>query len=201
VTTASVNVPTTWLEQGTLPPICARHGCASTRREPRSFYTRTPAWVILLVFVALLIAVMVALAIRVTVKAQLPGCEQCVADRRRYRRSVIAAWMADAVLLFVFAQLGGAGILLWVLVTAAALVWSFAGNRTVVTGTVSKDRAWVALARVHPAFAGAITTALSGAVQAPALPPVPVVPPSPAPNAPGLAYGQGAGGLTILPGK
>ena len=107
---------------------------------------------------------------------------------------MVAAWLVDAVLLIMLAKLGGAGLLMWLLATVAALAWSFAGDRRRVNGVVSKDRAWVALSRVHPAFAGAITEALSVTA------PVSTALPSPA-NAPGATSGHGVGGLTILPGR
>ena len=164
------------MASGTLPPVCARHGGPATRWQRRSFYTRTPWWVLVLIPIALLLALVVALAVRGTVTANLPTCDRCDSERRRFRLSVVAAWVGDVVLLVAFAQLGAAGLLLWVLTTLAALVWSFSGDRRRVSGRVSNDRLWVQLQGVHASFAAPVIDALRN----PAIvgPPPPAGPPS-----------------------
>lgn len=159
-TQTSINLPAAWLVQGWVPPICVRHGGPSTRRDRRSFYTKTPTWVVLLIFVALMLALVVALCVRGTVTAEVPSCDRCASERRRFKWWVAAAWLGDVVLLVGITQLGAVGFVLWLVATVAALCWSFAGDRSRVTGTVSKDRLWVALKGVHPTFAAAINGAL-----------------------------------------
>ena len=81
---AKVRVPAPWLQQGSMPRICARHGIPATRLTKRPFYTRTPAWVIIIVLLSLLVGLIVALAIRKTVHAQLPVCQICDREHKQY---------------------------------------------------------------------------------------------------------------------
>jgi hypothetical protein len=167
----TVAVPAAWIAQGTLPPCCARHGGPATRQAKRRFDTKTPSWVLLLVLVALLVAAIVALVLRKSVEGQLPGCDQCARDQRRFKLTVLGAWVADVVVLVLAVQIGPAGLLLWLLVTLGALVWSFAGGaRYRVTGNLRKDQQWVDLRGVSEEFAAAINAVVQ---------PTPVAPPQP----------------------
>jgi hypothetical protein len=167
----TVAVPAAWIAQGTLPPCCARHGGPATRQAKRRFDTKTPSWVLLLVLVALLVAAIVALVLRKSVEGQLPGCDQCARDQRRFKLTVLGAWVADLVVLVLAVQIGPAGLLLWLLATLGALVWSFAGGaRYRVTGNLRKDQQWVDLRGVSEEFAAAINAVVQ---------PTPVAPPQP----------------------
>ncbi|HET7310133.1 MAG TPA: hypothetical protein VFJ17_02280 [Mycobacteriales bacterium] len=178
---ATVAVPAAWIAQGTLPPCCARHGGPATRQAKRRFDTKTPSWVLLLVLVALLIAVIVALAIRKSVQGQMPECEQCVQEQRRFKLTVLGAWVADVVLLVLAANLGAAGLLLWLVATLAALIWSFAGGqRYRVHGYLSKDQMWVELRGASDEFAAAINAVVRPGQ--PVAPSEPVAPPVAAPQ-------------------
>ena len=169
---ADVAIPAAWIAQGTLPPICARHGGPATRHRRRRFDTRTPTWVLALVLIALLLAAIVALALRKSVQGEIPECEQCVRDQRRFKLTVVGAWVGDVVVLLLAVNFGGAGLILWLLVTLAALIWSFAGGqRYRVHGTLSKDQQWVAMRGSSEEFAAAIDAVVR--------PTEPVVPPQP----------------------
>jgi hypothetical protein len=173
----TVAVPAAWIAQGTLPPCCARHGGPATHQAKRRFDTKTPSWVLLLVLVALLVAAVVALVLRKSVEGQLPGCDQCARDQRRFKLTVLGAWVADVVVLVLAVQIGPAGLLLWLLVTLGALVWSFAGAaRYRVTGNLRKDRLWVDLRGVSEEFAAAINAVVQ---PTPVAPPTPVAAPQP----------------------
>jgi hypothetical protein len=181
---ASVNVPTMWIAQSSLPGICARHGGPATQGQRRKFYTRTSPWVLLLVPFTLLLALIVALATRETVEGQLPACERCTRDRRRHIQTVWAGWLASLLVLVIGAAnassgTGGAFLLLWLALTAFMLYWSFAEQRYRVTGRLSKDRQWVELLGADRAF----VTALSSALQAPPVAMQPAMAPSPSSGA------------------
>lgn len=160
---AKVSAPSQWLQQGTLPPVCARHGGPSTSMRKRTFYTRTPWWVILIVLASLLVGLIVALAIRKTLHARLPECARCAQEHRQFRTITAALWGATVVLLVLAVSLSSGGLgLLCFLVGVVALIWSFAGRRQ-VQGFLTTDQAWVDLKGVSDEFAGAI----NGALQAP----------------------------------
>jgi hypothetical protein len=177
---ATVAVPAAWIALGTLPTCCARHGRPATGQARRRFDTKTPSWVLLLCLVAVLIAAVVALALRKSVEGTLPVCDECAAEQRRFKLTVVGAWAADVVVLVLAAQLGVTGLLIWLLATLAALVWSFGGGqRYRVTGFLRKDQMWVDLRGVSDEFAAAIN-AVVRPEQPVAVPPQPVVaPPQP----------------------
>ena len=170
---ATVSVPTSWITLGALPACCARHGGPATRADQRKFYTRTPWWVYLFIPVGLLIAAVIALAIRGTVDGPLPSCESCARERRRWIRTVWSLWGLDLALLAASiaaanSPIGKVAAGLWLLVTLVALVWSSRADRIRVTGRVSKDRNWVELRRVSDVFQNAVTTALQASTALPA---------------------------------
>lgn len=175
---ATVAVPAAWIAQGTLPPCCSRHGGPATRHTKRRFDTKTPLWVFLLLVLGALIAIVVALALRKSVEGPMPECDECDRERRRFKLTVLAAWVADVVVLVLAVQLGAAGLLLWLLVTLVALFWSFGGGqRYRVHGVLSKDQMWVELRGASDEFADAIN-----AVVHPAQSAVPVQSVAPAPE-------------------
>jgi uncharacterized Tic20 family protein len=196
---ADVAVPAAWIAQGTLPPCCARHGGPATRQGKRRFDTKTPIWVYLLLVFGVLIAAVVMLAMRKSVQGVVAECDQCARERRQFKLTVLGAWIIDVALLVAAGTLGAVGIVLWVLVTVAALVWSFTGGqRYRVHGNLSNDQMWVELKGASEEFAVAINsvvrpeqpvaapqqlapplpvTAESALFAPPAAPPAPVEPP------------------------
>ena len=180
---ASVAVPAAWIAQGTLPPCCARHGGPTTRQGKRRFDTKTPLWVLPLILVGVLVAVVVAMAVRKSVQGQIPECDECAREQRQFKLTVLGAWVADVVVLVLAAQLGGAGLVLWLLVTLGALVWSFAGGqRYRVHGNLTKDQMWVELNGASDEFTAAINAVVRPEPPAPLIPPQPLAP-SPIVNA------------------
>jgi hypothetical protein len=158
---ATAKVPALWIEHGTLPRRCARHDSLATHHSKRAFYTRTPGWVYPIALAGLLLAAIIASAIRETVKGVLPGCPRCRADRRTFVASVWTAWTGAFVLFFLAAATGSAAVfLLSGLALLGALVLSFCGDHFRVTGVVSKDRQWVDLNGVDSGFASMIEDAL-----------------------------------------
>ena len=158
---SSVSVPAVMIEQGALPQVCPRHGVASTRSQQRKFYTRTPAWLLILCAVSLAVPVLVALALRRSIEGSLPACASCTSERKTFVMRCVASWAATLVILLAAAALGNPSLLLlWLLATAGALVFSFAGDGSRVIGDLEKGRQMVQLRGIAPPFAQALAAAL-----------------------------------------
>ena len=161
---ADVAIPAQWYGEGRMPRICARHGGPATRSTKRSMFTSTPVWVWLLALVSLLIAAIVALAIRRSVHGYLPACERCVRDRRRFVGSAVGGLTAG-LLLFVAGAQAASDLLLVVglLVFVAALLGSMFGDQFRVRGRLRKDLLWVELRGAAPEFTAEMSRGLQAA--------------------------------------
>ena len=192
---ADVNVPTSWYWHAWLPSICARHGGPATRPVKRTFYTRTPWWVYLLIVVSLLLAAIVSLAVRKSAAGMLPSCDRCVAERRRFIGCVVGGWLLGLVLLVLGAAAdNGFVLLLGLLVWVVSLVITFCRDQFRVRGSVDRDLTWVRLKGVAPAFAAEVARGLaSSGVPGPGYPYAGTVGAPVAPGAPVLSQ-------NILPG-
>ena len=71
-----VTLPGAWLNQGTLPRVCATQGGPSIRLVKRTFVTKRPAWIYLLILLSLVVRLIVALAISTRSKALSPACRR-----------------------------------------------------------------------------------------------------------------------------
>jgi hypothetical protein len=149
-----------------LPGVCVRHGRPASTTKKVTFVSKTPGWTILLIFISLLIALLIALAMQKRVKAPAwPVCPECVSLRRK-RLAVgwgllvpapIAAMFLNDALPFsgdgwdIFVMLVVAGSFIGGLVMLAATTWSnlFAAN-------VASDGTHVRFRKVHPAFVAAL---------------------------------------------
>jgi hypothetical protein len=157
-----------------------------TQRIRRRFYSNPPWWLIILAPFTLLIVVIVAMAIRKTVEGDLPGCETCSTDRRRFVTRVWIGWAAclGLIILAAFAPTSPV-LLIWLLVQIAVLIETFRGDSYRVRGKASTDGHWVelvgadeqfvrelahALAAYQP-LAGTVTGATAGMPPAPDTPP------------------------------
>jgi hypothetical protein len=155
---SSVCVPTLVIERGQLPPVCPRHGFPSTDMTSRTFYTRPPTWVFALCLVSLAVPVLVALALRRSVQGRVPTCESCAGARVIFVQRSIALWAASLITLAAAVLLGnGVLLLLWLAMTAGALVFSFAGDTSQVAGELQKGRTTVQLRGVASPFVQAVT--------------------------------------------
>jgi hypothetical protein len=77
--------------------VCARHGLPTVESREVKLYSTTPPWVWLLIPLGLLVAVIVAAALRKTVEAPLwPFCARCH-DRRK--QMLVPVWGARAAML------------------------------------------------------------------------------------------------------
>jgi hypothetical protein len=219
---AEVRVPATWFARGYLPQTCARHSGPASSTRKRTFYTRTPPWLYLLLLGSVLLFAIVALIMRKTVEGALPGCAQCAGERRRYVLSVLGAWVASLAL-FISAGFTASLALIVVggIAVVAAVVWSCLGDQLRVRGSLSKDQVWLELRGVNESFAMQIDQAVQGATPAPIPAPAPTGYGAPAPaltpnaaatyGGPGLAPGSpavapthiagSAAGRDILPGR
>jgi hypothetical protein len=178
---------------GYFPAICARHGKPATQRISRKFQTRTPVWVVVLIILSLLIAVLVAMALRKTVTGQLPGCAECDRERSRFRSKVAGGWVATTLVWLVSLVTLNAFLLLVALVaTLFALVFSFSEGYG-VRGFLTQDQLWVQLKGLSPAFVNAVQ---AGPPQASPVP----VPTDAGPAFPVPGLSMPGPGRTILPG-
>jgi hypothetical protein len=155
----TVHVPAIWVSQSHLPPRCARHGTAVTHTTKRTFYTPTPFWIAILAIFTLLIAAIVAHGMRKEVVAQLPSCQQCTQDRRRFKLMAVGLWLL-LIPTFVLAASSDVGVLLFFVLMIGALVFSFCGDQFRVRGSLTPDLAWVELKAVDEAFASEINQAV-----------------------------------------
>jgi hypothetical protein len=161
MTGTTASIPAEWYRVGCLPPVCARHGRPATRRLKRTFYTRTPTWVYLLIVISVLVAAIVALAVRKSAPGSLPGCDQCVAERRRFVWSAVGGWLLGLGLLVLAGVAdNGPAAILGLLVLLVALVWTFCGDQIRVRGSLRKDLLWVDLKGVAPEFDAQLRPAL-----------------------------------------
>lgn len=146
-------IPAIWYAQGHLPAICARHGVPATQSTSRKIYTKTPAWVYVLILVSPLICAIVAMVVRKTVPGRLPACARCGIDRRNFVLSVVGGWVAAFTVLFVGAGMSSAElIILGFLGLVAALIWSFSGDLRRVRGNATSDVVWIELRGVCAEF-------------------------------------------------
>jgi hypothetical protein len=163
-----VDVPAHWVFTGQMGPLCARHGIATDRALRRTFYTRTPSWVYLLLVTGVLLMVIVATALRKTVQGVVPGCQRCADERRR---ALTLGWAAVAlvpVLFVVAAAVSSVTLLvLAALAVPAAVVAMMLVERRRVTGVLSKDQQTVTLKGVAPQFADAARAAATPALAPP----------------------------------
>jgi hypothetical protein len=146
--------------------ICPRHGRPAQNVRRQKFGSKTPSWVILLALLTLLVAAIVAEAIRKRVAGPVPVCEQCVKDRRTFRLQVAAVWAVDLVLLVGGASGNAPALVGWLLVTVLGLVFSTRTSRYSVEGIVSRDGRFVELKKVDESFAAACQPQMAIAGQA-----------------------------------
>jgi hypothetical protein len=151
------------LEIGT----CPRHNRPGVRTKKLTFYTKPPLWAYLLIVVGVLVAVIVILVLRKQVTGNAYECDECLRAQRRFRALVISAWVLDiGLLLAASADSSGVAVLLWLVVTVAALVYSFTGATHRIRGFLTTDQVWVDLKNADAGFAAAVQQRMAQA-QAP----------------------------------
>ena len=164
-TTTTASIPAEWYRVGWVPPVCARHGRPATAPLKRTFYTRTPGWVYLLIVLSLAVAAIVSLAIRKSARGTLPGCDRCVAERRRFVWSAVGGWVLALGILFPALGADGraAGLVaaFGLLLLIAAFGWTLSGDRVRVRGHLRKDLVWLDLTGVSPEFASEVRAELA----------------------------------------
>jgi choline-glycine betaine transporter len=159
VSPINLHVPSAAITAGALPEIgmCPRHGEAATRSKDRTFFTPTPIWVYLLCVVSLLFGLIVLLVTRKKVTGPIPECATCVQQQSTRRRNNWIAWSAAIVLFVAGVTISNAAVaVVAFLALVAALLYSVLGTKPVQSGTVTKDRHWVELKHVAPAFSVAV---------------------------------------------
>jgi hypothetical protein len=145
--------------------MCPRHALPATKNRKRTYYTATPAWVLLLVLVSLLIAVIVLVVTRKRTNGMVPECARCGKVRTRFRLTLVAGWVTAAVLLPIAASSSSSLLIgVWFAVLVAALLGSFCGGNFRIGGVLSTDQVWLDLRRVHPAFVQAVAARMQPAV-------------------------------------
>lgn len=161
-----ISVPSHAITSGALVELgtCPRHPLLAAKTGQRTFYTRTPAWVILIALASLLVGAIVALLIRKEVKGPVPECARCRTVRTRFRLGVLLVWGALAAALFPLAEVGnGVGFLVWFGLLLLVLGFSASGSTWRVRGTLSKDLLWVELRGVEVHFVQAVQARMAAA--------------------------------------
>ena len=157
-----VRVPTSWMAQNYVPPVCARHGVPATTAARRTFATPPPVWSYLLIVLGVVVFLIVVLATRTKVDTALPGCEQCGQERRRFWSYLAVAGAVSAAVFATGIAISSDGLaMLGFFLLLATLVMACLRDRFRVSGTVSRDRAWVNLKGVHERFAAEVNGALA----------------------------------------
>ena len=165
---AKVRVPVDWMARSYLPPVCTRHGDASTTVLPRKFASRPPGWTLILLVTPLLIFALVALALQKKVATRLPACNRCGKERRTFIASACGGWVLSLALVVVGAVVtSGAALALGFVLLFAAFVLSFTGDSFRVSGHISRDGVWVMLKGVDDTFAAAVDAVLYPATATP----------------------------------
>lgn len=124
-----------------------------------TFRGKTPLWVWLLIPIAVLLALIVAEAVRPKVSGPVPECEECVAERRARKRNLTLLWVTCGVLVVVslavveHAALAVIVTLLLIAVFVWAVIATIRTGRSGLQGTVSKDGLWVTLQVAESHFA------------------------------------------------
>jgi len=181
---ASIFLPADMVSTGYgMPAVCPRHGRAggATRPTKLSIYSRPPIWVYLLILLSLLIAVIVLIALRKTVKtSSWPACDTCRQVRRRNltgMRACLLGWIPLTALGLAVDSSGMLGIaLLFALPLVGFVLGTLGSWGSIVKAKVTADGGSVELPTPHPDFVAA-------------LPPVP--PTSGWPSAPAPSIGTG----------
>lgn len=171
--TTNVTVPGYAISSGGVQHlgVCPRHGRPASGVRKQKFGSKTPLWIIAIAIFTLLIAAIVAEAIRKRVTGPIPTCGQCDTDRKRFHWQVAGLWALDVALLVGGLSGNAFALLGWLALTLIALVYGTQTYRYSVQGTVSDDGMWVELKKVDAAFAEASNRAMAAA-QGQVLPPV-----------------------------
>lgn len=141
-----------------MPSVCPRHGLPATGTRTQRFTSPTPAWVMPLIVLSLLIGALIASALAKNEDVQIPTCGECDGDRVRVRFIRLGLGLGGLALLVAgavvpSAALGWVGVLLLV-------VWMFAVTTIIeplyaIRGRVVDD-SWLDLRAVHPNFVAAL---------------------------------------------
>lgn len=147
-----VVVPAAAVAGGLAPDRCVAHGARPVEHRRVTFLSSTPIWVFLIMIASILIALIVALAVRKKVVAPAwPLCEECLATQRRNRWLMIGSLLAWVPLIWVGSRIAGdlgawltlAAVLVPVL--AAIVFGSRSALRSIAKATVSADGLTVSL--------------------------------------------------------
>lgn len=159
---ASVDIPVGDFQHGQPPPVCPKHGLASTETTVHKFNTRDSTWLVALIIVSFALALIVAIAIRSSVSGRLPRCEQCARAKRQVIAVVAVSWIVVLATFWPVTVSGGIPAVVWfvalVVVTLGSVV---APNRVAVRGWLTKDKRFVHLKDVHPNFADQVSALLA----------------------------------------
>jgi len=159
----TIDLPAAWIEQGTLPKICPRHGLPATDQQRQSFYARLPRWLVVSIFLTLALAIILVLIVRRSVTGYVPRCDRCRADRRRAIAIAAALWVVLVASIGPIAALGnGVVVAVWFVILVAAVIVSVrAPHSWSIDGWFLAESRSVRLVGVDPAFVEAARTALA----------------------------------------
>jgi hypothetical protein len=149
-----------------LPNVCARHGRQAVKNKKITFVSRAPVWILLLVFVAVLIAIILALALQKRIKAPAWRlCDECIRVRRT---KLTAGWSLAVAAPIAFVLLNalspfssdGWDLLLLLAGTCAVIVGVVllvsSPYAQLFAADVVSDGTHLRLRKAHPAFVAAL---------------------------------------------
>lgn len=154
-------LPPQIVEFGCLPRVCTRHGFPAIRMQQAPAYSRTPWWVIPLALVSLLLALLIALAMRTTVWGPWPVCGLCETRRQQHRKAMWWCLAAAALMVVAAIALSLPGLLLLevVLLPAAIVLRGLSDWYRVTSSVVERDRSYVRVKSPAAAFVTALPRA------------------------------------------
>lgn len=153
-----VYVPSAAITAGALVEIgvCPRHGEVGARSKDRTFYARTPIWIYVICVLSLFLGFILHVVTRKKVTGPIPECAICLRQQSARRRNTVIAWLAVLGLVFLSAALNLTALsIVAFLAVIAALVYSVLA-KDLQSGVVTKDRQWVELREVAPAFSARV---------------------------------------------
>ncbi|AEV85740.1 hypothetical protein ACWT_4718 [Actinoplanes sp. SE50] len=165
----SIAIPSSLVPDGSgVPSVCSRHGEAPAVQKPVKFWSKPPAWALILILFGALPYLIVVWALRKEVRSQAwPFCSECV---KLHKNRLLIGLGLIAVLPISLAfprgdSFGTVVLLALVVALAGAAVLARGSYRMLPGGVVSRDGAQVDFPNSHPAFDAAAQAAYHQAAQ------------------------------------
>lgn len=156
--TGDLWLPSELVSQCRLPHVCVRHGRPALHMRPVHVVSRTPAWALVLLLAGVLPLLLVALALRVTVRGYWPMCTRCHLLRARRRRAMWACLggTVPVVLLSALAHSPLPLLVLPLLLVAGLFFLDLSGWPRLTRARVDRRTGTVHVRTPSPAFVAAL---------------------------------------------